>query len=362
MTKTKLVMIVVLVLVALAWLLSGILTAEPPEIKPSLAAAKQLTETQESDLPLTSVRASRSSATEQSKTIVLRGRVIDKNKVTVTAETTGQIVKRPAEIGDVVSNGEILCQLAVQDRVARLSEAEDALTLAEREYASSLKLSKQGFQQELATARFKAARSEAQRQLVTNQIELENTNIRAPISGVIHELHASVGDFLQPGSPCATILVLNPIYAQGFVTEEHVNQVRVGSTARVTLPYGEVKNGTLTFLSKLADEQTRTFRIEVSLPNQDHAISSGLSASIELITDSYDAHKIPTSVIVLDEFGNIGVKTIGANNQVEFYDIEIVREDSDGIWVAGLPTQATIITVGQGLVVAGERVAFQLGE
>ena len=362
MTKTKLLMIVILIVAVLAWLLSGILTADPPEIKPSLAAEKEMREAAMGDSSMSAVRGLRSTATQQSKTILLRGRTIDKDGVTVTAETSGQIVGRPVEIGDAVQERDVLCEVAIRDRQARFESAKDTLGVAKKEYESSLTLSEQGFQQELATARFKAAESEARRQLITDEIELENTKVRAPIRGVVDQLHVSVGDFIQMGSPCATIIVLDPIYAEGYLSEELVGQVKIGGTAHVTLPDGEVRTGVLKYLSKKADEQTRTFRLEVEFPNSDFEVSSGLSASIELVTQTYHAHMVPTSVVVLDEFGNIGVKTVNDDERVELYNVEIIREDRNGVWVAGLPSRTTVITVGQGFVVEGERVSVQLGD
>ena len=72
------------------------------------------------------------------------------------------------------------------------------------------------------------------------------------------------------------------------------------------------------------------------------------------------AHKIPASVMAMNEQGRLGIKTVDSDDMVAFHEIDIVREDSDGVWVSGLPSVTTIITVGQGLVVAGERVSVEL--
>jgi multidrug efflux system membrane fusion protein len=61
-------------------------------------------------------------------------------------------------------------------------------------------------------------------------------------------------------------------------------------------------------------------------------------------------------LFTLDDAGNLGIRTLNANNVVEFHEVAVVREDADGVWVSGLPEVATIITVGQELVVPGERV------
>ena len=58
----------------------------------------------------------------------------------------------------------------------------------------------------------------------------------------------------------------------------------------------------------------------------------------------------------LDDLGNIGIRTINTDNIVEFYLVEILADAPDGVWVTGLPNRAAVITVGQELVTAGERV------
>lgn len=347
----------VVVVLVVGWLLSGILTQPAPDPLMSLAEAKELRDVAASDDQSVLVRVKQSTASEQDKTIVLRGRIIDRNQATVAARTSGQIVARNVQIGDRVEVGDILCEMDLADRQARVDVATDALKLADKEYQSSLTLTANDFVQELDSARKKTQLSVSHQRLLATQIELENTKIRAPIEGVVQEVHANVGDYIDVGLPCATILVLDPLYAQGFVGEEHVGRLSLNTSANVTLPGGETRTGQLTFISKKADEQSRTFRIEITLPNEEHSISSGMSASIELTIDTKYSHKVPSSAIVLDDSGALGVKTVGNDDLVEFHPIDIVREDTDGVWVAGLPNVARIITVGQGLVVEKERVS-----
>ena len=66
--------------------------------------------------------------------------------------------------------------------------------------------------------------------------------------------------------------------------------------------------------------------------------------------------KVSPALFALDDSGNVGVRTINENNIVEFHIVDIVREDADGVWVSGLPEMATVITVGQELVVPGQQV------
>ena len=69
------------------------------------------------------------------------------------------------------------------------------------------------------------------------------------------------------------------------------------------------------------------------------------------------AHKVSPALFSLDDRGGYGIKVVNDDNVVEFYTVSVVSEDADGVWVQGLPNTANVITVGQELVVNGERVA-----
>lgn len=357
MNKVRIATVVVVFAVVLVWLLSGILTQPDPEPVVSLAEAKEQRGDSLRDAQLQLVRVRRSTASEQNKSVVLRGKTIDRDSATVAARTSGQVIARQVEIGDNVAAGDVLCELEVLDRETRVEAARDSLELAAEEFDSVVELTEQGFERELEIARAKATLAGAEQRLQASEIELQNTKIHAPIAGVVDEVFVNVGDFMGIGQPCVTILNLDPIYAQGYVTEDRVGQLSIGGRASVRLPTGEVKEGELSFISKRADSRTRTFRVEITLQNTDYDIRSGLSSSIELVVDTKYAHKVPTSVMLLDEFGALGVKTVDDDDKVEVHAVEIVREDKDGVWVAGLPTNTSIITVGQGLVIEGEQVA-----
>jgi multidrug efflux system membrane fusion protein len=61
-------------------------------------------------------------------------------------------------------------------------------------------------------------------------------------------------------------------------------------------------------------------------------------------------------LLTLDDAGNIGVKIINDDGEVEFVVADVALSTNEGVWVAGLPDLATIITVGQGFVVPGTMV------
>ena len=133
---------------ALVWLLSGILTADEPEIQPTISELNQTTE--ESDAarrPLT-VRARRSAAVERVRVLALNGRTEVKQVVTVQAEINGQVIVREVDDGATVKIGDALCSIAVNDRDANVLAGTDAVKFATLEYEGALSLRENEYQRE----------------------------------------------------------------------------------------------------------------------------------------------------------------------------------------------------------------------
>jgi len=190
------------------------------------------------------------------------------------------------------------------------------------------------------------------------ETELSRLIIKAPFSGLLESDTAELGTLLQPGALCATIIQLDPVKLIGYVPETDVNQVNVGALAGARLAAGgkEVQ-GKVTFISRSADPQTRTFLTEIEVPNPDLAIRDGQTAEILIASDGAQAHLIPQSAMTLNAEGTIGLRLVGEDNIVDFQAVEIVRDTAKGIWVTGLPETADVIVVGQEYVIEGVKVA-----
>jgi multidrug efflux system membrane fusion protein len=60
--------------------------------------------------------------------------------------------------------------------------------------------------------------------------------------------------------------------------------------------------------------------------------------------------------MVLDEKGQVGVKSVGAQGKVEFHAARVIASDTNGVWLDGLPPTVSVITVGQQFVRTGDTV------
>ncbi|MEM7490643.1 MAG: HlyD family efflux transporter periplasmic adaptor subunit, partial [Pseudomonadota bacterium] len=152
--------------------------------------------------------------------------------------------------------------------------------------------------------------------------------------------------------PCATVVQLDPMKLVGFLPEAQVDRVSVGGQAGARLASGVEVTGEVTFLSRSADDLTRTFRVEVTVPNPDLSIRDGQTAEIVIETDATVAHLVPASALTLNDDGTLGVRTV-EDGVVGFMAVTLVRDSVDGVLLSGLPDEVDIITVGQEYVTEG---------
>ncbi len=303
------------------------------------------------------VRVKTIHAEERRAVLEIRGRTEAEAKVAIRAETSGRIVGRPVKEGSTIGAGELLCVLDKGVREAKVLEAKAGLEQAELDFKAATSLNTKGFTAETRVAALKAARDAAKARLDEAELELSYTVIKAPIGGIIESPVAEIGTILDKGDTCATIVDIDPILAIGQVSEQDVGSLALGQAADITLVTGETAKGEVRYIAPSADPDTRTFRVEIEVPNEDRKLRDGITALTRLPLSSGMAHRITPAILTLNDEGRVGLRLVGDDDRVVFAPVTVLGGETDGIWVAGLPEIARVITVGQDYVIEGQRVA-----
>lgn len=361
MKKQQLVAIVIFIAVV-AWMLiprERISTAGEAKPDVVVTAAPEGSNAGEGlETPL--VRTLAVSEEDYTQQIRIRGRTQAFRHVMVRAEEPGKLISEPVARGARVSQGDVLCELAIDARDANLSESLSRLEQTQFEYKASLDLQKRGLQSEVIVAQQKAAVSAAEAAVSRAELALARTKILAPFDGVVETRSVELGDLLNVGAVCASVLDDSPMLLVGLVPEQNITALEVGSLVEAELGTGMRISGHVTYLARAADTSSRSYRIEVEVDNSNTSIREGITA--ELLVDAQDlrAHQIPSSALTLDDTGEIGVKILDRNNVVQFQRVTIIGDSSNrlnpGVWVTGLSGSTTLVTIGQEIVFPGQRV------
>ena len=250
---------------------------------------------------ISSVTVLNSNALEKAKQIKVSGTTEADKLIKIRAEASGTVVSRPVKQGQFVKKDQLICQL------------------------------------------YNAGRT-------------SYPKVKAPFDGYLETFSVKEGDYLNTGAVCATIIDPDPMRLIGEISEKEINFVKVGAKAVAELISGKKVEGVVSFVSTSANKGTRTFRVEIDVKNSDRSIRDGVSAQIAIEGDTILAHKISPSILMLGEAGELGIRTVNEDDQVEFKKIEILEDSMEGIWITGLPKNTRIITVGQEYVFQGQTV------
>ncbi len=305
---------------------------------------------------LLTVRVQDLTAETIEREIVINGKTAPVRSVEMRAETNGRVVDLPAREGAFVDAGDVMIQLDPRDREVLTLEAEALLRQRKIELDAARRLGEKGFQAEtnvaLAEANFAAAEAASKRA----ELNLDYTVIKAPFAGIFDRRHVEIGDFVDIGDPVAMLLDQDPYLVTGDVTETEIAKLEVGMRGSIRLATGELAEGELRYVASRADEQTRTFEIELEVPNPTGRLAAGVSAEIRLAIERVPAHRISPSVLTLADDGTLGVKTVDEQDLVDFIPVDIAKADQNNVWLTGLPKEVRLIVVGQGFVSDGAKV------
>lgn len=321
------------------------------------ANAQSVSERAQTDTEAVRVRAIKLTATERQNALEVRGRTQADATISVRAETGGIVQERLVELGDQVQEGDVLCRLDRGAREARLLQAKAAFEQAEADYLANATLQERGFAASNRVAALRAALDAASAGLREAELELARTEVKANASGLVQSPLVEVGDLLSMGGVCATLIDTDPMIITGQVSERDISALTVGMSAKLALITGERKTGAISYIAPSADAATRTFQVDIEVPNPNNELREGVTAVAFVDLPAIKVHQLPASTITLDDAGNIGVRLIDTDTKTNsFRQISIVAQQGAALWVTGLPDEAAIITVGQEYVIDGQPI------
>lgn len=296
----------------------------------------------------------------EQRSIELRGEVAAARVVNVRAETSGRVIELAATRGARVQAADVLGQLDLGTREALLRGARAQLASAEAELSAAESLGRRGLQSQLQSDQARAAAQMAQAEVDRLSRDLAQTQLLAPIAGVIEALPIEVGQLVERGDPIATLVDDSAFKVTARAAQQIAMEIQPGQPATVTLITGEELRGEVSWVSSMADAATRSFAIEARIDNPNGAIAAGASASLTIPIEEVEAVFLSPSALALSESGDLGVKVLDADDRVEFLPVSVLRTSLDGAWVTGIAAGTRIVTLGQGFVRVGEQVIAEL--
>jgi len=283
---------------------------ETPE--PSVAAS-----TAAPSVKLAADNVATATMTELRSGPAVSGQLTPAREATVRAQVGGSLLSLTVDKGQSVAAGQVIAKItardledAMQSAEAAVKSAETALTVAVSEQARTASLVKGGAlaardleqaNNMVANAQAMVAAAKARQKGVWQQ--LDDTNVRAPFTGIVSDRPAHQGDVVSPGTPIVTIIDPSSMRLEAAVPADMIGQVRPGAAVpfRVRGYPDQVFTGRVDRLSPTADAVTRQVIVFVSLKNTGGRLIAGLFAEGRIDAEARQGVVVPMAAV--DETG-----------------------------------------------------------
>jgi RND family efflux transporter MFP subunit len=293
--------------------------------------------------------------------LVLPGQTAAWFETTIYARVNGYVAKWQVDIGDHVKKGQVLATIETPELDAELnaaraqlkaSEAQVAARHAEAEFSKTTNerwrdspkgvVSEQERESkkadyESANARLYAAN--AQVALDTSKVDQYSTlaqfkQVIAPFDGTITERKIDIGNLVTAGSASTTtplyrMAQTDPLRVFVDVPQNSAAELMtpgVPAEIRSTAPSGGVFSGKTARSAESINAQARTMRVEVDMPNADHALLPGTYVNVAFRLQPRGLVEVPAAALVFRPAGT-QVARVDANGKIAFRDVTIVRDN-----------------------------------
>lgn len=255
------------------------------------------------------------------------------------------------EVGDHVKKGQLLVELDASN----IMQQKVQLDNLELEYNRAKELVAVGgaSQQQLdqITTQFEAAKT-------SYDNLMENTKLLSPVNGVVTARNFDSGDLAQ--GPILTVMQINPVKIVINVSETEFTKVKLGMPIDLQFDvFGdELFNGKVSLIYPTIDPMTRTFGVEVEIPNANNRVRPGMFARATIDFGAKERVVVPDRAVVKRAgSGDRFVYVYNNDGTVSYVKVELGRH-VDTIYevLSGLEKDTKVVVAGQTRLSDGVKV------
>jgi RND family efflux transporter MFP subunit len=297
--------------------------------------------------------------------ITVQGSVESDNNILVPPVSPGLVKKIHVEIGDRVSQGQVLAELDASVLESSIAEVETGLTLATTIYERRQRLWDKKIGSEIEYLQAKNTKEGLEKRLATLQEQFNLTRITSPIDGTVDEVLIKEGEMAAAGFGAFRIVEIGRLKVMASLAENYVSRIRTGDKVGVRIPVlGLEFEAGIRAVSQVIDERNRTFQIEVQVPARERAAKPNMLAVLT-INDYANPKALAVPKNIVQETGSEQFLFVAAREDGKWFarkrvvrtgldsgaSVEILEGLSNGEFVVTSGFQA--IADGQALAVEG---------
>ena len=335
------------------------------------------------------VAVARRQAVKQELTVV--GNLIGDTTVAVVPRAAGRLEQVLVQLGDRVTRGQRLAKIEDQELQEQIRQAEAAMQVASatiRQREADLQLARTNversrnlFERQLLPkqtlddneARYqsaeaaldlaKAQNSQSNARLEELRVNMTNTVITSPVNGFVARRAADPGAFVSQNAPVVDVVDISRVRLVVNVVEKDLKIIQIGDATEVEVDAfpGETFSGRIARLAPVLDPATRTFPIEIEIPNPTFRLKPGMYARVGITTgENANAIVVPTNAVVDAGGGRRGVFLAQADNTALLRPVEVGIEKDDVTEIlSGVAAGDRVVTTGAAGLRDGQRFLLQ---
>ena len=207
----------------------------------------------------------------------------DKN-VVIYPEIPGLLKKIHVEEGQQVSEGTLLAEISDGGLIDQLDQLKLQLKLAKTTYNRQKRLWNQKIGSEIQFLQAKTTYLSLQKSVSQMNDQVTKTKITAPFDGIIDHIIADSGSNLSPGmTPIMRIINLDQMKVTAEIPEMHLPNIQKNTSAIVSVPVLGIQfNEVVANVGNFINPNNRSFRVEISINNQNGALKPNMTAEIKV--------------------------------------------------------------------------------
>ena len=224
----------------------------------------------------------------------------------LSLDIAGLVTEVNVKSGDDVKEGQVLLQLRSTEDEAQLRQLEAAASLAEVTFNRA---KQQLAVQAVSKADYDAASADLkgkQAAVAQQRVNVARKQLRAPFAGRAGIVTVNPGTYLASGTVIVTVQQTDPVFADFFMPQKNLSQLKVGQKVALSLDAypGKSFEGTLSAISSKVDDQTRNVQIEATVPNSDHVLVPGMFANVAVqVGEEKKYLTLPQTAVVYNPYG-----------------------------------------------------------
>jgi membrane fusion protein, multidrug efflux system len=257
--------------------------------------------------PPESVTSAKVQATEWEATRGAVGTLVAVRGVTLASEVTGLVRRIGFDSGAFIRRGEVLVELDASTEEAQLAaaRADAELARATLERNRTLRASDYSSAADLDAADARAKQTTAA--VGTLKATIAKKTIRAPFDGRVAIRQVELGQVLSPGTPVASLQSIHPIYADFWLPQQALADLRPGMPSRLRTDVFPQQgwDGVVSAVNSEVDVTTRNVRVRATFPNTDGRLRPGMFGNVEVISpEKQRVLVIPATAILYAPYGD----------------------------------------------------------